>query len=152
MLWNFSSISFGLRSVWPYWPLGDLTCANAVLLFVQFHNWRDTLLVLGILPFCATGGIWSLLLWGTPFSISAADGFTSLIGVATLGAVVFLAGVRRAQRESGMAQGLQEGSVDEMRPVLMACMAECWDRCQRRYPVASARRRSSHWRAWWSGE
>jgi len=95
----------------------------AVLLFVQFHNWRDTLLVLGILPFCITGGIWSLLLWRTPFSISAAVGFTSLIGVATLGAVVFLAGVRRAQRESGMVPGLQEGSVDEMRPVLMACLA-----------------------------
>jgi cobalt-zinc-cadmium resistance protein CzcA len=31
--------------------------------------------------------------------------------------------VRRAQLESGDQQGLEEGSLEEMRPVLMACMA-----------------------------
>jgi cobalt-zinc-cadmium resistance protein CzcA len=94
-----------------------------VLLFIQFHSWRDSLIVLGTLPFAATGGVWSLLLTRTPFSISAAVGFTSLIGVATLGAVVFLSGVRRAQLESGDERGLEEGSLEEMRPVLMACLA-----------------------------
>ena len=94
-----------------------------ILLFVQFHSWTDALIVLATLPFAATGGVWSLLLTHTAFSISAAVGFTSLVGVATLGAVVFLAGVRRAQLESGDQQGLEEGSLEEMRPVLMACMA-----------------------------
>jgi cobalt-zinc-cadmium resistance protein CzcA len=50
-------------------------------------------------------------------------GFTSLIGVATLAAVVFMSGVRRAQRESLTDHGLEEGCIDEMRPVVMACMA-----------------------------
>jgi cobalt-zinc-cadmium resistance protein CzcA len=36
---------------------------------------------------------------------------------------VFLSGVRRAQLESGDERGLEEGSLEEMRPVLMACMA-----------------------------
>ncbi|HEY6270624.1 MAG TPA: efflux RND transporter permease subunit, partial [Terriglobales bacterium] len=94
-----------------------------ILLFIQFHSWRDALAVLAVLPFAATGGVWALLLTGTPFSISAAVGFTSLTGVATLGSVVFLAGVRRAQREAGNAQGLVSGSLQQMRPVLMACMA-----------------------------
>jgi cobalt-zinc-cadmium resistance protein CzcA len=94
-----------------------------VLLFIQFHSWSDALVVLAILPFAATGGVWVLLLTGTAFSISAAVGFTSLTGVATLGAVVFLAGVRRAQREAGNAQGLVAGSLQQMRPVLMACLA-----------------------------
>jgi cobalt-zinc-cadmium resistance protein CzcA len=94
-----------------------------VLLFIQFHSWRDALVVLAILPFAATGGVWVLLFTGTAFSISAAVGFTSLTGVATLGAVVFLAGVRRAQREAGNAQGLVAGSLQQMRPVLMACLA-----------------------------
>jgi heavy metal efflux system protein len=57
------------------------------------------------------------------FSISAAVGFTSLTGVATLGAVVFLSGIRRAQREEGLERGLEKGCIDEMRPVVMACMA-----------------------------
>jgi heavy metal efflux system protein len=94
-----------------------------VLLFIQFHSWRDALVVLAVLPFAATGGVWVLLLTGTAFSISAAVGFTSLTGVATLGSVVFLAGVRRAQREAGNAHGLVAGSLQQMRPVLMACLA-----------------------------
>jgi cobalt-zinc-cadmium resistance protein CzcA len=94
-----------------------------VLLFIQFHSWRDAFIVLAILPFAATGGVWVLLASKTAFSISAAVGFTSLIGVATLGAVVFLTGLRRAQRESGNSPGLVAGSLQQMRPVLMACLA-----------------------------
>ena len=94
-----------------------------VLLFIQFHSWRDAVIVIALLPFAATGGVWALLASGTPFSISAAVGFTSLIGVATLGAVVFLSGVRRAQMEGGTVTGVVIGSLEQMRPVLMACMA-----------------------------
>jgi len=94
-----------------------------ILLFIQFHNWRDALIVLATLPFAATGGVWSLLISHTAFSISSAVGFTSLIGVATLGAVVFLSGVRRSQLESGEEGGLEEGCLEEMRPVMMACLA-----------------------------
>src|SRR5258708_22058709 len=78
---------------------------------------------MAVLPFAAIGGIWVLLLAKTPFSISAAVGFTSLTGVATLGAVVFLTGVRRAQRESGAVPGLLAGSMVQKRPGVMACMA-----------------------------
>jgi cobalt-zinc-cadmium resistance protein CzcA len=94
-----------------------------ILLYMQFGTWKDALIVLATLPFAAVGGTVSLFLWHTPFSISAAVGFTSLIGVATLGCVVFMSGVRRAQRESIEGAGLEHGCVDEMRPVVMACMA-----------------------------
>jgi cobalt-zinc-cadmium resistance protein CzcA len=94
-----------------------------VLLYIQFHTWRDALTIIAILPFAEVGGAVSLLLTHTSFSISAAVGFTSLTGVATLAAVVFMSGVRRAQRENGPVEGLQDGCVDEMRPVVMACLA-----------------------------
>ena len=94
-----------------------------VLLYVQFRDWRDAFIVLATLPFAAIGGVLTLFLTGTPFSISAAVGFTSLTGVATLGAVVFLSGIRRAQLEEGFDRGLEKGALDEMRPVVMACMA-----------------------------
>ena len=97
--------------------------AILMLLYVQFRAWRDALIVLATLPFAAIGGILALFATGTAFSISAAVGFTSLTGVATLGAVVFLSGIRRAQREEGFEQGLERGCMDEMRPVVMACMA-----------------------------
>jgi cobalt-zinc-cadmium resistance protein CzcA len=94
-----------------------------VLLYIQFRTWVDAFIVVGTLPFAAIGGILTLFLTHTSFSISAAVGFTSLTGVATLGAVVFLSGIRRAQREEGFDHGLEKGCLDEMRPVVMACMA-----------------------------
>ena len=97
--------------------------AILILLYIQFRTWKDALIVLGTLPFGAIGGVVTLFLTRTPFSISAAVGFTSLTGVATLGAVVFLSGIRRAQAEDGFAAGLKKGCSDEMRPVVMACMA-----------------------------
>ncbi|MGB7199096.1 MAG: efflux RND transporter permease subunit, partial [Acidobacteriaceae bacterium] len=68
------------------------------------------------------GGVFSLLLTHTPFSISAAVGFTSVLGLNTLGAVVFLRGVRHSQSEMGEEPGLLRGCLEEMRPVVMACM------------------------------
>src|SRR6201996_2254684 len=94
-----------------------------ILLYIQFRTWTDAFIVVGTLPFAAIGGILALFLTHTSFSISAAVGFTSLTGVATLGAVVFLSGIRRAQREEGFDHGLEKGCLDEMRPVVMACMA-----------------------------
>ncbi len=97
--------------------------AILVLLYIQFRTWKDALIVLATLPFGAIGGVLALFLTHTPFSISAAVGFTSLTGVATLGAVVFLSGIRRAQYIEGFEAGLKTGCSDEMRPVVMACMA-----------------------------
>jgi heavy metal efflux system protein len=94
-----------------------------LLLYLQFQRWVDALIVLAVLPFCAIGGVLSLLVTHTAFSISAAVGFTSLIGVATLAAVVLLAGIRRFQLTHGGVDALKEGALDELRPVLMACLA-----------------------------
>jgi cobalt-zinc-cadmium resistance protein CzcA len=94
-----------------------------LLLYLQFQRWGDALIVLATLPFCVVGGILALLVTHTPFSISAAVGFTSLIGVATLAAVVFLSGIRRVQKSHTAWEGLREGANEELRPVLMACFA-----------------------------
>lgn len=94
-----------------------------MLLYLQFQRWSDALIILCTLPYCAIGGILALLLTHTSFSISAAVGFTSLIGVATLAAVVFLSGIRRMQRTHPGPNALRSGALDELRPVLMACFA-----------------------------
>jgi len=94
------------------------------LLFTAFNSLRHALLVLTILPFAMTGGVLSLLVTHTPFSISAAVGFASVIGVCTLGSVVLVSGVRR--KETGaptMLAAIERGALAEMRPVMMACAA-----------------------------
>jgi heavy metal efflux system protein len=94
------------------------------LLYVSFNAIRDALAVLSVLPFGIAGGVLALLVTGTPFSISAAVGFASVFGVATLGGLVFVAGIRRAEaHEHGMKHSIIRASVGEMRAVLMACLA-----------------------------
>jgi len=94
------------------------------LLYVSFNSIRDALVVMSVLPFGIAGGVLSLLISGTPFSISAAVGFASIIGVATLGGLVFVSGIRRAEaHEHGMHHSIIRASVGEMRAVLMACLA-----------------------------
>ncbi len=94
------------------------------LLYVSFNSIRDALAVLSVLPFGIAGGVLALLVSRTPFSISAAVGFASTIGVATLGGLVFVAGIRRAEaHEHGVKHSIIRASVGEMRPVLMACLA-----------------------------
>ena len=94
------------------------------LLFTAFNSLRDAILVLAMLPFAAMGGVLSLLITHTPFSISAAVGFASVIGVCTLGGVVVVSGIRR--KEDGtlsMDEAIEKGGLAEMRAVLMACSA-----------------------------
>jgi cobalt-zinc-cadmium resistance protein CzcA len=94
------------------------------LLFTAFNSLRHALLVLAMLPFGLTGGILSLFVTHTPFSISAAVGFASVIGVCTLGGVVFVSGIRRKEQAGHSKLGsIELGGMAEMRPVLMACVA-----------------------------
>ncbi len=93
------------------------------LLYVLFLSVRDALIVMAVVPFGMIGGIFSLRIAHTPFNISAAVGFTSVLGLNTLGTVVFLLGVRHMQYELGEEMGLLQGCLVEMRPVVMACMA-----------------------------
>jgi len=94
------------------------------LLYMAFNSLRHALLVLTILPFGLTGGVLALLVTHTAFSISAAVGFASVIGVCTLGGVVLVSGIRRKEKRghSSLA-AIELGGLDEMRPVAMACAA-----------------------------
>ncbi|HZU22071.1 MAG TPA: efflux RND transporter permease subunit, partial [Terriglobales bacterium] len=94
------------------------------LVYISFNSITDAVAVISVLPFGAAGGVLSLLVTHTPFSISAAVGFASVLGVATLGSLVFVAGIRRAEaHERGVKHSIVRASVGEMRPVLMACLA-----------------------------
>jgi cobalt-zinc-cadmium resistance protein CzcA len=99
-------------------------CMILALLYVSFNSIRDAFAVVSVLPFGVAGGVLALIVSRTPFSISAAVGFASVIGVATLGGLVFVAGIRRAEaHEHGIRHSIIRASVGEMRAVLMACLA-----------------------------
>lgn len=93
------------------------------LLYVSFNSLREALTVVAVLPFGTAGGLLALLISGTPFSISAAVGFASVLGVGTLGGLVFVSGLQRGHRRVSEPDWILRCSASEMRSVLMACLA-----------------------------
>src|SRR5262249_45811956 len=94
-----------------------------LLLYLNFGSIVDTLLALSVIPMALIGGIFALLLTGTPFSVSAAIGFIALFGISVMDSILVLSQYNQ----------LVQGGVDrstavlrtcqvQMRPVLMTCV------------------------------
>jgi heavy metal efflux system protein len=97
-----------------------------ILLLVTYalYSLRDGLLVLSAVPFAMVGGIFSLALTGTHFSISAAVGFVSLFGVAIQGALVDLARLHEYLDQGlDLKSAILRNAAVRMRPVMMTTLA-----------------------------
>jgi Cu(I)/Ag(I) efflux system membrane protein CusA/SilA len=104
-----------------------------LLLYLNFRNARDVLLILGALPFALVGGVWLLYLLDYDLSIAAAVGFIALAGVATETGVVMVmylehawADRRRLASEEGreptladLREAIVGGALLRLRPKLM---------------------------------
>ena len=97
-----------------------------VLLYVNFSSVRDTLLAASVIPMALVGGIFSLAVTGTPFSVSAAIGFIALFGIAAMDGIIVIA-YYNAQLQSGLdkSAALIRSCETQMRPVVLTCAAAC---------------------------
>jgi cobalt-zinc-cadmium resistance protein CzcA len=96
-----------------------------LLLYLTFHSLKQSLLVVGNIPFALVGGIAALWIRGMNLNLSASVGFIALFGVAMLNGVVLVSAINRL-REAGEStyRAVIEGSRKRLRPVLMtACVA-----------------------------
>src|SRR5262245_31169243 len=94
------------------------------LLYGTFGNLRDAALLIGTVPLALIGGIVSLLVTHTNFSISAAVGFISLFGVSVLGGVILVSRIKQLEQEGlPLIAAIQRGAELQLRPVLMAALA-----------------------------
>jgi Cu(I)/Ag(I) efflux system membrane protein CusA/SilA len=108
-----------------------------VLLYLNFRNFTDALIVMLSVPFALTGGLWLLYFMGYNFSVAVAVGFIALAGVAAETGVVmliYLDNAYRAIQEQRTAEGapvtvgdlysaIMEGAVDRVRPKMMTVTA-----------------------------
>jgi len=97
-----------------------------LLLYGMFGTLRNTLLAASVIPMAVVGGIFTLVLTGTPFSVSAAIGFVALFGISVMNGVIFLSYFRRinafgVERRSAII----ETGTTLLRPVVMTCVAAC---------------------------
>ena len=93
------------------------------ILYATFNSLKNALLVLSIVPFALVGGVFSLVATHTSFSISAAVGVISTLGVAILGGVLLISRIEDFRR-TGLAlrDSVRKGADVQMRPILMATL------------------------------
>jgi cobalt-zinc-cadmium resistance protein CzcA len=92
-----------------------------LLLFFAFHSVKQALLIFTAIPMAAIGGVFSLLIRGMPFSISAGVGFIALFGVAVLNGIVLIAEFNSLKKEglTDLKEIILKGTRVRLRPVLM---------------------------------
>jgi len=96
----------------------------AILLYFTFGSVKQTMLIFTAIPFAAIGGVFSLMLRGMPFSISAGIGFIALSGVAVLNGIVLI-GMFNQLKEEGISDSkdrVLQGTKIRLRPVLMTAL------------------------------
>lgn len=96
------------------------------LLYLHFGRLSEVLLVSSVIPMALVGGVLSLYVTGTPFSVSAAIGFIALFGIAAMDGILMLAYFNQHVDE-GMPrrQALEHTCHIQMRPILMTCVVAC---------------------------
>jgi cobalt-zinc-cadmium resistance protein CzcA len=93
------------------------------LLYTTFGNFRHSLLILAILPFALSGGIFALLIRGLHISVSASIGFIALFGVAVLNGVVLVTYMNQLRSEGiSVHLAVVRGASERLRPVLMTAL------------------------------
>jgi Cu(I)/Ag(I) efflux system membrane protein CusA/SilA len=105
-----------------------------LLLYFNFKNITESLIVMLSVPFSLTGGLWLMYLLGYDMSVAVGVGFIALAGVATEIGIVLLIyldlSYKRFQAQHGenfnrkiLNQAIEEGSALRVRPIIMTAVA-----------------------------
>jgi cobalt-zinc-cadmium resistance protein CzcA len=96
------------------------------LLYAMFNSLVESLLALSGIPFAVAGGIIALYVSGLDFSISAAIGFVSLLGVSVMNGILIITYYNQALLQGGTpAEAMFQVASTRMRPLLMTSLSAC---------------------------
>lgn len=95
-----------------------------LLLYMQFRNATESLVILCNLPFALIGGVLVLRFTSGEVSIPAIIGFISLFGIATRNGMLLITRYNNLRESEGMPlrQAVMQGSVDRLNPILMTAL------------------------------
>ena len=108
-----------------------------LLLFFNFKNMTEVLIILGTLPMALIGGLWLLYLLDYNLSVAVGVGFIALSGVAVEIGVVMLVYLKQALNNkrleakaavrsltrSDLESAIEEGALMRIRPIMMTVAA-----------------------------
>ena len=95
-----------------------------LLIYMQFRNATESLLILLNLPLALIGGVFALCLTEGEISIPAIIGFISLFGIATRNGMLLITqfGALRQNAQLTLRQCIISGSTDRLNPILMTAL------------------------------
>jgi Cu(I)/Ag(I) efflux system membrane protein CusA/SilA len=105
-----------------------------LLLYMNFRNFTEVLIIMGTLPLALTGGFWLLYLLGYNMSVAVGVGFIALAGVAVEIGVVMLVYLNQAWQKmqaeqdgnpgyEKLKEAVVNGALLRVRPVIMTVSA-----------------------------
>ena len=94
-----------------------------MLLYQQFHNIPESLLILSNMPLALIGGVLILVITGGELNIPAIIGFISLIGITTRNGMLLISRYN-ALEEAGVPlhERIMRGSSDRLLPIVMTAL------------------------------
>jgi len=90
------------------------------VLYMALGGWRPAVSVFTAVPLALAGGVFTLAIFGMPFSISAAVGFICLSGVAVLNGLVVMGAInQRIDAGLPVETAIEQGMIERFRAVIM---------------------------------
>jgi len=95
-----------------------------VMLYLAFHSLLDAFVIFANVVAMSLGGIWTLLLTGLNFNISAAVGFISILGVAVMNGLLMVSAYNQLRSQGvPLREAIMKGTEKLIRPVTMTALA-----------------------------
>jgi len=100
--------------------LGLVMGLMLIFLTIGLRSLRQALLILGVVPLAALGGLITLHLTGQTLNVASGVGFIALFGVAVQNGIIMVSNLNR-MRKSGLElhEAIMKGATERLRPVLM---------------------------------
>ena len=94
-----------------------------MLLYSQFKNIGQSLIILVNMPLAMIGGVLILVLTGSELNIPAIIGFISLLGITTRNGMLLVSRYNALKEEGiGLAERIRRGSTDRLLPIVMTAL------------------------------
>lgn len=91
-----------------------------LLMYGAFGKWRQSAMLMSLLPFALFGGMAALNIRGMSFNISSAVGFIALFGLTIQNGIIMVSHINNLRSEGmELKQSVISGAIHRFRPVLM---------------------------------
>ncbi len=95
-----------------------------MLLYQEFHDIRQSVIILVNMPLAMIGGVLILVLTGSELNIPAIIGFISLLGITTRNGMLLVARYNHLRDEGvGLLERIYTGSADRLNPIIMTALS-----------------------------